>query len=796
MAEIRYNNGKYVFGESEFRVTNDEVDSTKHYREMSHDGDDGIFGIGSGSDKNNYTLPIVLSDDGYFDLPAGSAGYGYILVGDSEEWVRFTWDGDNYVNLLGNSTNVDDADTDGTLAIFDNTSAVRVRNRLGTSKRIMFEYFYTENSLPWTFRAFSAPSGVDNLDPSLTINSATATPTFRYKGGDANATNLVPWTYGETLDRVVVGVAPSYNDGSPGLGLNDDSVKFNESDYYKSAAITQTLSTGDIAFEVVLKIGDTGADQWLMYFYTTNGLSLIYDNANSKLSLNINDAGGGLSVSSADNSAPDDTWIHAICFMNRDEDSDDGAWWYINGVASGAGGNVSTISGDISSSTLTIGSSNGTNNGASTIAYMAVWEYADWHQAGAAGPAEWATVAAERFAKFSGIYPQLANDSYMPTTMERTYPAYLDKVEDGYRKLYYVGSEWLRMCHRQSSIGENIRGFLSEIEAENLITYSEGFSNWSKYDAGDVVADNAILCPDGRVAASSIVADSTDGLHSVYTTATLTADTYTFSVFAKPGNNNWVQLRNSTANAHCYFDVSNGVIGTTANCAGYLEGPFYGGFYRCAIVHTGTAASHTLRIRSCIADNDSDFPGNGVTVNTYLWGAQCELGDYMTSPIRTSGSSASRLFDDLEYVANGNIGDTDAGEGTIMFDYLYASYAMADPGYAFYITDGGSNDDSVLGAINNTGEKPTVYIIETANPPDVIDGPAVETADGLIHEVRCDWGASTTVYTDGVAGTPVTGITSPDELDQMQIGSLGSSDYGFNGIIQDFRVRGPSGGPR
>jgi hypothetical protein len=90
-----------------------------------------------------------------------------------------------------------------------------------------------------TFRLFeqNVPYGVDNLDPALTINGTTVTPTFRYKGGDANGTNWAPWGYGETL-TLQAGTAPSYNQGSPLLGTNDDSVLFNRGGYYLASNTT------------------------------------------------------------------------------------------------------------------------------------------------------------------------------------------------------------------------------------------------------------------------------------------------------------------------------------------------------------------------------------------------------------------------------------------------------------------------------------------------------------------------------------------------------------------------------
>lgn len=143
MADIKVNNGKYIFGETEFKATNGDPDNADQYLAVKHDATDGVFGVGVGFDKNNYSIPLVLADDGYFDIPAGTAGYGFILVGDADEWAKFSWADDNTVTLLDNSTNVVAADTDGNLAIFDNTTSVRIRNRLGSAKRVLFEYVYT-----------------------------------------------------------------------------------------------------------------------------------------------------------------------------------------------------------------------------------------------------------------------------------------------------------------------------------------------------------------------------------------------------------------------------------------------------------------------------------------------------------------------------------------------------------------------------------------------------------------------------------------------------------------------------
>ena len=244
-------------------------------------------------------------------------------------------------------------------------------------------------------RAANYPS-VINLNPSLTINGTAVTPTFRYKLGDANATNLVPWGYGATLSRVAVATPPTYNAGSPGLGANDDSCKFNDSDYYKNATAVNQITTGDIAIELIFKFYDESS--YLVSTYDASTGYIVRFSSN-KLILSIVDSGGSAEVDSAA-TLVDGVWYHAMIFVNRDEDSNNGSRIYINGVLSGAGDDLSARSGTLAAAQgFSLGARyDGTVSCNTTIAYLAAWESASWFQAGAAGPAEWATIAAARFA--------------------------------------------------------------------------------------------------------------------------------------------------------------------------------------------------------------------------------------------------------------------------------------------------------------------------------------------------------------------------------------------------------------
>jgi len=328
-----------------------------------------------------------------------------------------------------------------------------------------------------------------------------------------------------------------------------------------------------------------------------------------------------------------------------------------------------------------------------------------------------------------------------------------------------------------------------------LIIYSEDFSTWTLRDAGDVVVDDVAICPDGRTVAASIAGDSTDGEHGISRAATLTAATYTFSCYVKPGNKNWVYLRDATLAVGCYFDVTNGTVGSAVSSAtGYMEGPFYSGdatpFYRCAIIFTGTAALHHLYVRVAEADNDYEFAGDGSTPNLYVWGAQCELGDYMTSPVRTSGSALTRLADNLQFVAGENIGGEDVGQGTIRLDILHPACQIeavtASLRYPFSINDGGAAADRVFGYVAND-EKWYAESRATAGNSGAATTVGI-CADNTKHTVGVTWNSNNLVaYRDGVTLLPDTACDMPDDLDTIMFSAFDAGRQ-FKGLIQNFRI--------
>jgi len=124
------------------RWQSSDATSVDQYVAKQHNQTDAKEIIGTGSEVTEHLSPVELADDASFDLPDASSGFGFFQIGDGEEYAQISWDSAANVTLLLNSANVVNTDTDTNFCLFDNGTAVRVRNRLGAAKKVIFRYNY------------------------------------------------------------------------------------------------------------------------------------------------------------------------------------------------------------------------------------------------------------------------------------------------------------------------------------------------------------------------------------------------------------------------------------------------------------------------------------------------------------------------------------------------------------------------------------------------------------------------------------------------------------------------------
>ena len=187
---------------------------------------------------------------------------------------------------------------------------------------------------------------------------------------------------------------------------------------------------------------------------------------------------------------------------------------------------------------------------------------------------------------------------------------------------------------------------LLEPQRTNLALQSESFDNSSWTKTRCTISANSVVSPDGNTTADTLVEDTTaTSSHPVSQGVTLTAAAQTFSVYAKTANRSWISLSLlSTTNASAFFNLSNGTVGTVGSAATASIVSVGNGWYRCVITATTAAGANTLGIYPASADATNVYTGNG-TASIYIWGAQCEVGAYVTTPIPTTTASATRIAD-------------------------------------------------------------------------------------------------------------------------------------------------------
>ena len=200
----------------------------------------------------------------------------------------------------------------------------------------------------------------------------------------------------------------------------------------------------------------------------------------------------------------------------------------------------------------------------------------------------------------------------------------------------------------------------------NIQPYSEQFSSWSFENS--LVSSDVVVAPDGKTTADKVYETSATGEHNRNYNNTAAIGTYTLSFYIKPAGRNWAAIyiyHPSIGRGHrAWFDVQNGVVGTTAAIGAGLTGVSSGmvsagnGWYRCWLTAT-TAATDLYSYIGLAQSNGgaTNYAGDGSS-GSYVWGAQLEasstVGTYC--PTTTSANSAPRFdhtFNGTSWISRG-----------------------------------------------------------------------------------------------------------------------------------------------
>tara|TARA_R110000772_G_scaffold69073_2_gene152826 strand:- start:1324 stop:4476 length:3153 start_codon:yes stop_codon:yes gene_type:complete len=211
-----------------------------------------------------------------------------------------------------------------------------------------------------------------------------------------------------------------------------------------------------------------------------------------------------------------------------------------------------------------------------------------------------------------------------------------------------------RITFTRASTATNYDGKTVAKAEENLFTYSQEFDNaaWVKVSNASVTA-NSTVSPDGTTTADTVTADGSSGSKNIYQLRAASATGLVYSVFAKAGTNNFVQLWCSgDTNVHANFDLSSGTAGTTGSAATSSIQSVGNGWYRCVLI-TASAIAANCFIALVSSSSASRNETNNLATTIYVWGAQVENRSTVTAYTPTTTTPITNYIPVLQTAASG-----------------------------------------------------------------------------------------------------------------------------------------------
>jgi hypothetical protein len=187
------------------------------------------------------------------------------------------------------------------------------------------------------------------------------------------------------------------------------------------------------------------------------------------------------------------------------------------------------------------------------------------------------------------------------------------------------------------------------------------------------ITADATTAPDGTTTADKMVEAANSSAHQLLhaNIGTVTSAPYTFSLYAKAAERTWISLSPANVAPADWFDIGNGVVGTSAN-AGAISS-VGGGWYRCSITFTaGATQGPVIHVRTANGQTGS-YVGDG-TSGIYLWGAQLNRGTTQLAYMPTTTAARYGLSVDYHPVSHAPLGLLVEPTGT---NILLASQVLA-----------------------------------------------------------------------------------------------------------------------
>jgi len=257
-----------------------------------------------------------------------------------------------------------------------------------------------------------------------------------------------------------------------------------------------------------------------------------------------------------------------------------------------------------------------------------------------------------------------------------------------------VASNVPRLDYQGATCGPRL---LLEPTRTNLALQSETFqTTWAPQTV--TITANATTAPNGTLTADKIVAAvgaGTAAQHRVDQTTVSAAGAYTFSVYAKKAETQYIFLRIGTS-LGAYCDLNNGqILGVSVGITAKSEDAG-NGWYRIIITNAAASANEVIRINLAVTVGNLNFIGNG-TDGAFIWGAQYEAGSYATSYTgATTTAAVTRLADACSKTGISSLIGQTEGTFYVEVNASVLSQMAASDGQRIMMASDGTNANRVI----------------------------------------------------------------------------------------------------
>ena len=203
-----------------------------------------------------------------------------------------------------------------------------------------------------------------------------------------------------------------------------------------------------------------------------------------------------------------------------------------------------------------------------------------------------------------------------------------------------------RITFRRGTPGTYYDGVTHAKAEENLLKHSENFTDslWSKL--GTSLETTTEIAPDGSQNAYFLKQNSANSQHAIY--ARDLADlgkTYSISIYAKAGAVSRILFASVFTSEHVLYDLSSGEFErytySSKLIKSYNMESVGNGWYRCSIVYESATSDNGIGLYLLDDNDEASFVGDNSS-GVYIWGAQLEQRDTVTSYTATNGTPITK----------------------------------------------------------------------------------------------------------------------------------------------------------